>query len=159
MGFLVGFGERKQPLGLTSQELPFLPFRDRCSACSRTVTSQRIKKIPSPRIRTINNCYLQVPATSLNLRFCLYFGYSPVPCRAIHLQYVVFLAKTLSTSSIPNYFNVVRLLHMQCGYPTPLEDPLFKHQKSLLMRGIKRINGYPMSQKLPVTLEALYKLE
>lgn len=58
------------------------------------------------------------------LRFCLYIGYSPVPCRVIHLlRYVVFRARTLPTSSIPNYLNVVCLLHMQCGYPNHHEEP------------------------------------
>ena len=79
------------------------------------------------------------------LRFCLFFGYTPVPCRPIHLlRYIVFLARTLSTRSIPNYLNVVRLLHLQYGSPNPLEDPLFKHQKTLLMRGIKSYLLHPM---------------
>ena len=94
------------------------------------------------------------------LRFCLFFGYTPVPCRAIHLlRYIVFLARTLSTRSIPNYLNVVRLLHLQYGYPNPLEDPLFKHQKTLLMRGIKRINGERVTQKLPITPDVLHKMQ
>ena len=37
-----------------------------------------------------------------------------------------------------------RLLHLQYGYPNPLEDPLFKHQKTLLMRGIKSYLLHPM---------------
>ena len=50
------------------------------------------------------------------LRFCLFFGYTPVPCRAIHLlRYIVFLARTLSTRSFSNYLNVVHLLHLQYG--------------------------------------------
>ena len=94
------------------------------------------------------------------LRFCLFFGYTPVPCRAIHLlRYIVFLARTLSTRSIPNYLNVVRLLHLQYGYPNPLEDPLFKHQKTPLMRGIKRINGERVTQKLLITPDVLHKMQ
>ena len=93
------------------------------------------------------------------LRFCLFFGYPPVPCQALHLlRYIVFLARTLSTNSIPNYLNVVRLLHFQFGCPNPLEEPLFKHQKTLLLRGIKRINGASISQKLPITPDVLYKI-
>ena len=64
-----------------------------------------------------------------------------------------------STRSIPNYLNVVRLLHLQYGYPNPLEDPLFKHQKTLLMRGIKRINGERVTQKLPITPDVLHKMQ
>lgn len=69
------------------------------------------------------------------------------------------LARTLSTSSIPNYLNVIRLLHLQYGYPNPLEGPLFKHQKTLLIRGIKKVNGESLSQKLPITPEVLYKMQ
>ena len=94
------------------------------------------------------------------LRFCPFFGYTPVPGRTIHiLRYILFLARTLSTINIPNYLNVVRLLHLQFGYPNPLEEPLFKHQKALLMRGIKRLNGDSVSQKLPITPEVLYKMQ
>ena len=47
------------------------------------------------------------------LRFRLFFGYTPVPCRAIHfLRYIVFLARTLSTRSIPKHLKAVRLLHL-----------------------------------------------
>ena len=94
------------------------------------------------------------------LRLCLFFGYTPVPCLAIHLLcYIVFLAGTLSTSSIFNYLNVVRLFNLQYGYPNPLEDPLFKHQKTPLMRGIKRINGERVTQKLPITPDVLHKMQ
>ena len=94
------------------------------------------------------------------LRFCLFFGYTPVPCQATHLlRYIVFLTRTLSTNSILNYLNVVCLLHFQFGYPNPLEEPLFKHQKTLLLRGIKRINGASISQKLPITPDVLYKIQ
>ena len=61
-------------------------------------------------------------------RFCLYFGYRPVPCSSHHLLcYVVFfLVWTLATSSIPScYLNVARILHLQCGFPNPLQEHLF----------------------------------
>ena len=113
-----------------------------------------------------NHAFAKSTAASYNsqlrayLRFCLFFGYTPVPCRAIHLlRYIVFLARTLSTRSIPNYLNVVRLLHLQHGYPNPLKDPLFKHQKTLLMRGIKRINRERVTQKLPITPDVLHKMQ
>ena len=75
-----------------------------------------------------------------------------MPCTAHHLlRYVVFLARTLASSSIPCYLNIVRILHLQHGFPNPLEEPLFKYQKTLLMRGIMRINSKAVSQKLPIT--------
>ena len=45
------------------------------------------------------------------------------------------------------------------GYSNPLEDPLFRHQKTLLMGGIKGINGQPVKQKLPITAEVLHKMQ
>ena len=93
------------------------------------------------------------------LRFCLYFGYNPVPCSSHHLlRYAVFLARTLSASSIPCYLNVVRILHLQSGFPNPVQEPLFKFQKELLMRGIKRLHGTAIRPKLPITPDILCKL-
>ena len=93
------------------------------------------------------------------LCFCLYFGYTPVPCSSHHLlRYVVFPARTLSASSISCYLNVVRILHPQSGFPNPLQEPLFKFQKDLLMRGIKRLHGNAVRQKLPITPDLLRKL-
>lgn len=75
-------------------------------------------------------------------RFCLYFGYRPVPGSSHHLLgYVVFLAWALAASNIPCYLIVVRTLHLQCGFPNPLQEPLSKFQKDLLMWGIKRLHG------------------
>ena len=54
--------------------------------------------------------------------------------------------------------NVVRILHLQCGFPNPLQDPLFTFQKELLMRGIKCLHTNVVRQKLPITPDILYKL-
>ena len=40
----------------------------------------------------------------------------------------------------------------------PLQDPLFKFQKELLMRGIKRLHSNVVRQKLPITPDILHKL-
>ncbi|XP_031572485.1 uncharacterized protein LOC116306546, partial [Actinia tenebrosa] len=93
------------------------------------------------------------------IRFCVYFGYAPVPCKALHLlRYIVFLTRTLSPTSIPCYLNVIRILHLQYGFPNPLQEPLFKYQKELLMRGIKRLKSNPAQQKLPITPTILKQL-
>ena len=138
------------------QTLP-LPYHDRCSTCSRAATPRRIEKVPSPCLCAINFSYIQVAITSVPSLLSLL---RPGPCRTLHLlRYIVFLARSLSASSIPNYLNVVRLLHLQYGYPNSLEEPLFKHQKTLLMRGIKRLHGAQVSQKLPITPDVLYKMQ
>ena len=91
-------------------------------------------------------------------RFCLYFGYRPVPCSHHFLRYVVFSDRTLAASNIPCYLNVVRIVHLQCGFPNPLQELLFKFQKNLLIRGIKRLHGDFGHQKLPITPDILHKL-
>ena len=91
--------------------------------------------------------------------FCLYFGYNPVPCYSYHLlRYVVFLARTLSASSIPCYLNVVRILLLQSGFPNTLQESLSKFQKDLLMHGVKRLDGNAVRQKLPISPDILRKL-
>ena len=82
-----------------------------------------------------------------------------MPCSSHNLlHYVVFLARTLAASSIACYLNVVRILHLQRGFPNPLQDTLFKFQKKLLMHGIKRLRGNVVRQKLPITPDILHQL-
>lgn len=89
------------------------------------------------------------------LRFCLYFGKSPVPAeKDTLLTYMVFLARSLSASSISSYMNVIRLMHLEAGF----ENPLDEFELSLLSRGIKRTLGRPPSQKLPITPEILLSI-
>ena len=92
-------------------------------------------------------------------RFCLYFRYRPVPCSSHHfLRYVVFSDRTLAASNIPCYLNLVRIVHLQCGFPNPLQELLFKFQKDLLIRGITLLHGDFGHQKLPITQDILHKL-
>ena len=82
-----------------------------------------------------------------------------MPCSSHSLlRYVVFLARTLAASSIAGYLNVVRILRLQCGFPNLLQEPLFKFQKELLMRGIKRLHSNVVRQKFLITPDILHKL-
>lgn len=94
------------------------------------------------------------------LRFRLYFGYKLIPCSTqTLLRYVTFLSRTLSPNSIPNYLNVVRLVHLQYGYPNPLENELVKFQYSLILRGIKRESDRTATRpKLPITPKVLREM-
>ena len=67
------------------------------------------------------------------------------------LVYVVFLARTLKPTSINQYLNVVRLMHMERGLPNPLDDWNLHN----VQRGIARLKGEPPKQKLPITIEIL----
>jgi hypothetical protein len=92
-------------------------------------------------------CYLQ---------FCLDYDRSPVPASQDTLiSYLAFLARKLSANSIPNYLNVVRLLHLQSGFKNPLDD---NFELGLVKKGIKREKGVPPVQKEPITVPILRRL-
>ena len=89
-------------------------------------------------------------------RFCLNFGLVPVPAvQETLITYCAFLARTLSASSIPAYLNVVRLMHIESGYPNPL---LNNWELTSVQRGITRQLGKPPKQKSPITVPILLDL-
>lgn len=93
------------------------------------------------------------------LRFCLYFGYRIVPATTQTLiRYCIFLARNHVPSSVRQYLNVVRIIHLDNYLPNPLENnfPL----RSVL-KGIDRVHGRPPVRKLPITpvlLRMFYEL-
>ena len=90
------------------------------------------------------------------LQFCLEFKCVPLPVsQSTLLCYTAFLARRLLPSSIPNYLNVVRLLHLESGYCNPLEG---NFELSLLKKGINRQLGVPPRQKLPLTVTMLRRM-
>ena len=94
--------------------------------------------------RTYRDSYFQ---------FCQFTGYPPVPATTSAIcQYAAFLARSLKTPSIRQYVGVIGLLHKEFGLPNPL---LENWALSSLMKGIKRIKGDKVSQKLPITPELL----
>jgi hypothetical protein len=90
------------------------------------------------------------------LQFCLDYECSPVPVsQATLICYVAFLARNLSASSIPQYLNVVQILHEEAGLSNPLAD----HFELLMVkRGIRRVKGAPPNQKLAITVDILKKM-
>ena len=66
-----------------------------------------------------------------------------------------FLARSLNPSSIPNYLNIIGLLHKEFNLPNPLVDNW--SLQSLLM-GIKLVKGEPPSHKLPITPDILMRI-
>ena len=51
------------------------------------------------------------------LRYCLFYGYEPVPAdQTTLLTYTAFLARDKRPSTIKNYLNLVRILHLEAGY-------------------------------------------
>ena len=91
------------------------------------------------------------------LRFCLYFGRTPVPADSMTIVvYAVFLTRSLKASSIPGYLNIIRLIHLDAGYSDPL---IGNFNLSLVKRGIQRALGSPPCQKLPITPTILMRLK
>lgn len=87
------------------------------------------------------------------LRFCIHFDQSPVPAsQTTLLAYIAYLARTLKPSSINNYLNIIRLLHLDAGLTNPLEN---NFQVQNLKKGISRHLGSPPRQKLPITVEIM----
>jgi hypothetical protein len=91
------------------------------------------------------------------LNFCIEFECVPVPAsQETLICYVAHLARRLLPSSIPNYLNVVRLLHLEAGLKNPLAD---KFELGLIKKGISRQKGVPVNQKQPISLEILKKIQ
>jgi hypothetical protein len=59
-------------------------------------------------------CYLQ---------FCLDFKCKPLPCsQETLIVYTAFLAKRMLPTSVGNYLNAVRMLHVQSGLVNPFHE-------------------------------------
>ena len=87
------------------------------------------------------------------LRFCRLMGYDPILDTSQSIcQYATFLACSLTFSSINNYLHIIGLIHKKFGLPNPLTD---SWQLTSLLRGIRRVKGDTVKQKLPITLRIL----
>ena len=93
---------------------------------------------------------------SLYLQFCKSLCISPVPISLVNLgRYIAFLASRLCYSSIRQYFNIVRLMHLDEGYPSPLSDSWYL---SSILKGLRRCKGESIKQKLPITTQILQQI-
>ena len=88
------------------------------------------------------------------LRFCLTLGISSIPASTDNIAlYAAFLARSLKPSSVRQYLYVIGLLHIkEFSLPNPLIDNWFLDS---LFKGIKRVKGDMIVQKLPITIEIL----
>ena len=77
----------------------------------------------------------------------------PVPLSQYDLgRYIAYLSRRLCFSSVRQYLNIVRLLHVEAGFGNPLENNWYV---SSILKGVKRVKGDTSSQKLPITLDIL----
>ena len=88
--------------------------------------------------------------------FCASAGCCPVPASQETLcRFAAFLARSRSSSSVRQYLNIVRLVHLELGLNNPLADNF--HLKTLL-NGIRRSSRKSMCQKLPLTIGHLTQI-
>lgn len=71
------------------------------------------------------------------------------------LSYIAYLARTLKPTSINNYLNIVRIIHLESGIINPLEK---NYAVNNLKKGIARQLGSPPKQMLPLTSEMLFEI-
>jgi integrase len=62
-------------------------------------------------------------------------------------QYAAYLARQIGASSVRQYLNIIRLLHLEAGLPNPMQDNWYI--KSTLT-GIDRLIGKPAKRRTPV---------
>ena len=87
------------------------------------------------------------------LQFCQDINVPPVPLTQINLgRYIAFLSRRLCFSSVRQYLNAVRLMHLNAGHKNPLQDNWYV---ASILKGVKRVKGDKSIQKLPITLDIL----
>lgn len=87
------------------------------------------------------------------LAFCTAIGCPPVPATSDTLCfYAAFLARSLKFSSVRQYLNIVRILHLEWGVSNPLEN---NFQLACVLQGIRRDHGDQVCRKLPITPDLL----
>ena len=83
------------------------------------------------------------------LSFCLAMGYPPVPVSQVNLaRYSAFLARRLSPNSINKYLNIIRILHLELGFPDPLKE---NWMLNTVLKGVARLKGLQIHRKLPIS--------
>ena len=80
---------------------------------------------------------------------CLHQNGSPLPASEHTLMlFSTYLARSLKPQSIKLYLYGVRTLHLDWGFPDPLEGA---SRLQILLRGIKRVHGCWPDRRFPVT--------
>jgi hypothetical protein len=90
------------------------------------------------------------------LAFCVALGFVPVPASQQCIsKYVAALSQILTYNSLKQYLNIIRLLHLEAGFPNPLLDNWYL--KSIL-QGVRRTLGDAQKPKLPITPDILLRV-
>ena len=81
----------------------------------------------------------------------------PVPASEKTLAlYAAYLARRLKSSSVKQYLNIVRIMHLDCGLANPAKDSWYL---KTTLKGIERVNGACVVRKTPITPEMLLRIK
>lgn len=69
-------------------------------------------------------------------------------------RYIAYLSTKLGYSSIKQYINIIRLLHLESGLPNPLTD--FHIQQ--VLKGVKRVKGDAVHRRPVMTVQILRQM-
>ena len=90
------------------------------------------------------------------LKFCQRLELPPVPVSTCTLErYAAFLARTRAFTTVQQYMNIIRIIHLEFGFSNPLSENW--HLRSVL-QGIKRGKGVTSKSKSPILPEHLLQL-
>ena len=90
------------------------------------------------------------------MTFCQSIQVCPVPASSDTLvKYAAFLARSLKYTSVRQYLNIVRILHLEWGLENPMKD---NFSLNCVLKGIRRGLGDSQCRKLPITPELLLKI-
>ena len=117
------------------------------TSLDKEVIQYRSSRFASSTARTYSihlNAYLD---------FCGKLGIDVVPISQTDLgRYIAYLSRRLSFSSVRQYLNIVRLVHLESGLKNPLEDNWYV---TSILNGVRRVKGDTSKRKLPITLDIL----
>lgn len=90
------------------------------------------------------------------LAFCEEMQIKPVPVTDVTVaKYAAYLARRLKPSSVKQYINIIRLLHLECGLDNPSADSWYL---KTTLKGIEKMKGTEVTRKVPVTPELLLQM-
>ena len=91
------------------------------------------------------------------MRFCASMNLKPVPASRDQVcWYAAYLARRLKPSSIKQYLNIVRLLHIEGGHINPCQD---NWQLQSTLKGIERLLGSPVQRRSPIDPALLLRIK
>ena len=90
------------------------------------------------------------------LAFCSVMGYTPVPASTpVLCRFAIILSRTLKYTTVKQYLNIIRLLHLEWDLPNPLEK---NFQLQSLPKGMRRAMGDSPTCKIPINPSMLLKI-